>query len=94
MNFQPNAPQNIKMPESVQQVTENIGNSINGLKESVSSNFNEFSTQASAGVGASSQFLQSNTIVAKFAFLILVIIGFLFLLNLGIVLVQYFLRGV
>jgi hypothetical protein len=92
MNFQPNQPEPIKMPESVQQVTENIGNSVSDLKENVTSNFNEFSTQAAAGAGASAQYLQSNTIVAKFAFLILVIVGFLFLLNLGIVLVQYFLN--
>jgi hypothetical protein len=90
MNFQPNAQENFKVPESVQKLGENLGNGINSLKQNVSNNFNEFSTQASAGVGASSQFLQSNTIVAKFAFLILVIVGFLFLLNIGISLVQYF----
>jgi Concanavalin A-like lectin/glucanases superfamily len=93
MNYQPGGLQeNLKVPESVQQVTENIGNSITNLKENVSNNFNEFSNQTSAGVGASAQFLQSNTIVAKFAFLILVIVGFLFFLNLGIVLVEYFLN--
>jgi len=91
MNFQPNVQENLRLPESVQQVTENIGTGINNLKTSVSENFNDFSNQASAGVGASGQYLQSNTIVAKFAFLILVIVGFLFLLNLGINLLLYFL---
>jgi hypothetical protein len=92
MNFQPNVQENVKVPESVQKITETVGNSITSLKENVSNNFNDFSNQTTAGVGASAQFLQSNTIVAKFAFLILVIVGFLFLLNIGIFLVQYFLN--
>jgi len=91
-NFQTNIQENIKVPESVQQFGQNVGNSINEMKTNVSSGFNEFSTQASAGVGASSQFLQSNTIIAKFVFLILVIIGFLFLLNLGVSALLYFLN--
>jgi hypothetical protein len=91
-NFQQFAPPDIKMPESVQQATENLGNGINSVKESVSEGFNEFSNQATAGVGASSDFLQSNTIIAKFVFLILVIIGFLFLMNLGVMLLAYFLN--
>jgi len=92
MNYPPNPQENLKMPEAIQQVGENIGNSFNNLKTSVSTNLDEFSNQASAGVGASTQYLQSNTIIAKFAFLILVVVGFLFLLNLGIILIQYFLN--
>ena len=91
MNFQPNAQEKLKMPEAVTQVGENIGNAITDIKTNVTNNFNEFSNQTTAGVGASTQYLQSNTIVAKFAFLILVIVGFLFLLNLGISLISYFL---
>ena len=91
MNFpQVNQP-NIQLPESIQQATQNIGDSINSIKSNVTDSFTDFSNQASAGVGASSDFLQSNTIIAKFAFLILVIIGFLFLLNLGVILLGYFL---
>lgn len=92
MNIPNMAPPDIKMPESVQQATENLGNSINEIKSSVNNSLSDFSDQASAGVGASSQFLQSNTIVAKFAFIILVIIGFLFLMNLGVMLLGYFLN--
>ena len=92
MNFQNVAPPDIKMPESVQQATESLGNSINDMKSSVNNSLADFSNQASAGVGASASFLQSNTIVAKFAFIILVIVGFLFLMNLGVILLGYFLN--
>ena len=37
---------------------------------------------------ATSGFLQSNTIIAKFAFIILVLIGMLVLLNLGVILMS------
>jgi len=82
----------IKMPESVQQATESLGNSINDMKSSVNGSLADFSNQATAGVGASAAFLQSNTIVAKFAFIILVIVGFLFLMNLGVIILGYFLN--
>jgi len=86
------APPDIKMPESIQQASESFGNSINDMKSSVNNSLDDFSNQATAGVGASSSFLQSNTIIAKFAFIILVIIGFLFLMNLGVIILGYFLN--
>jgi hypothetical protein len=90
MNFpQMNAP-DIKLPESVQQATQNIGTTITDARANVANTFTEFSDQAAAGAGASAQYLQSNTIVAKFGFLVLVIIGFLFLMNLGVIILGYF----
>jgi hypothetical protein len=86
------APPDLKMPDSVQQATESLGSSINDMKSSVNSSLADFSNQASAGVGASASFLQSNTIIAKFAFIILVIVGFLFLMNLGVIILGYFLN--
>jgi len=71
-------------------VGDTISNTFGNISQSVSSTVSKFSEQAEAGVGASSGFLQSNTLIAKFAFLILVIIVFLFLLNLGITIIQYF----
>ena len=63
---------------------ENIGNSIkNGVSNAVSG-FSE----STASVG--NEFLQSNSIIAKFAFIILVILGFMVLLNLGIALLAYY----
>jgi len=81
MNNQPNA-----VPTTFQQ----IGSTLDSTKNAMSSSFNEFSNQASAGVGASSDFLTSNTIIAKFAFIILVLVIFLILFNLGIAIIGYF----
>lgn len=92
MNTQPAVPSStsIEVPESVQNIGDNIGQSFNNISQSVNSSLDGFSQQAEAGVEASSGFLDSNSIIAKFAFLILVIIVFLFLLNLGILAIQYF----
>jgi len=81
---------NIAVPEAIKNAGQSLGNSINSIKTGVNESVNGFSQQAQAGIGASSQFLQSNTIVAKFAFIILIIIVFVFLLALGIMLIQYF----
>jgi hypothetical protein len=88
--------QNMKMPElpdSVKKAGESLGNSINTLKNNVNSSVSGFSQQAQAGAGASSQFLQSNTIFAKFAFILLIIIAFIFLTAIGIIMIQYFSSG-
>ena len=82
----------IEMPQSVQNIGNRIGETVNNLSQSVSASINSFSQQATAGVDASSGFLSSNTIIAKFAFLILAVIVFLFLLNLGILAIQYFMN--
>ena len=79
-----------QISSSASAVGENISTAIDNISQAVSSNVSKFSEQAEAGMGASSGFLQSNTLIAKFAFLILVIIVFLFLLNLGITIIQYF----
>ena len=85
---------NTAVPNVITSTAANIGSTISesasNLSQTVSSSVNQFSQQAEAGIGASSGFLTSNTLIAKFAFLILVVIVFLFLLNLGITLIQYF----
>jgi hypothetical protein len=90
MNIQaPTAP-NLQMSETLKTAGETITNSLNDAKNSFNQSVNGFSQQAEAGAVASQGFLQSNTIIAKFAFIILVIIAFLFLMNLGINLIVYF----
>lgn len=84
----------IEIPQTVQNIGNRIGETVNNLSQTVSASINSFSQQAEAGVDASSGFLSSNTIIAKFAFLILVVIVFLFLLNLGILAIQYFMNPV
>jgi hypothetical protein len=88
----------INLPQiNTQQIGENIGNTVNNIAEtfdsakaSVANSLNDFSSQNL--VNASQDFLNSNSIIAKFVFLILVVIVFLLLLNLGIKLIQYILK--
>lgn len=51
--------------------------------------FNSFSTTNKSNLGTK-EFLESNSLVAKFAFLLLVIIGFVFLLRIGISIIGRF----
>lgn len=53
--------------------------------------FNSFSTTGSGNFGTKS-FLESNSLVAKFAFLLLVIFGFIILLQFGIIIISWFLK--
>ena len=86
----------IQIPEiNTQQIATNIGDSIKNVSDTVtqtsnniSTNLNEYSSQNT--VAAGEDFLSSNSIIAKFAFLIFALIIFLFLLNLGIRLIIYF----
>jgi hypothetical protein len=52
--------------------------------------FNTFSTNR--GTFGTNEFLESNSLVAKFAFLLLVLFGFVVLLRVGISTLSYFLR--
>jgi hypothetical protein len=90
MNIQPPTMPNLQIPETLKSAGESITNTVNTAKASFNETVSGFSQQAQAGAAASQGFLQSNTIVAKFAFIILVIIVFLFLMNLGISLIAYF----
>lgn len=80
----------IEVPERIQNIGNKIGETITNLSQTVSSGMDSFSQQAEAGVEASSGFLSSNSIIAKFAFIILMIIVLIFLLNLGVLIIQYF----
>jgi hypothetical protein len=83
--------------ENVSAAGQTISNALNSAGEGISNaagsvkdTLNEFSSKSA--VDASTEFLESNSILAKFAFLILVLIGFLFLVNLGILLIGYFVQ--
>jgi hypothetical protein len=54
----------------------------------MSSTFNSFSTNT--GSSGTQSFFESNSLVAKFAFLLLVLFGFVILLRIGISLISYF----
>lgn len=67
----------------------NIGSAYQGAKDNVSSGMDKFSSAADVASNDSS-FLDANGIVAKFAFLIIVVVVFMVLMNLGIYLIGYF----
>jgi hypothetical protein len=68
---------------------ENISNSIAEAKTGLNNAVGDFSSKSA--VDASSEFLESNTIVAKFAFIIIALIGFMLLFRLGTIILSYFL---
>ena len=81
-----NQDQENKQDSNTNQLQEGVSNTKNYISESISS----FSQKVQDNVGAGSGFLSSNTIIAKFAFIVLVIILFVILLNLGIVILSRF----
>lgn len=77
-----------KVADTTSSVASNIYAPLNTFKESVSNTVNEFSSKS---VGdASSEFLESNSLIARFSFVLIVVIVFMLLLRLGIYLVGYF----
>lgn len=71
-------------------VNENVGkvsDTVQNIKGNVQSNLDDFSNKGVVGVG--SDFLESNGLLAKFAFIIFVLIIFLFLFKLGVQLLGY-----
>ena len=97
MNYQPSQPtngNNLQMSDTVKNVGENVSNTFQNIGDSIKDSISGFSDQTQVMVSdsaeASSGFLESNTLFAKFAFVILVVIVFIFLLSLGIMLIQYF----
>ena len=67
------------------QGAQSVSDALSSIKNQVNGAINDFAGQPNA----SSEFSYSNTIVAKFAFLLLVIILFMFFINLGINLISY-----
>lgn len=80
---------------SAEQITSSVGNAVNAVsssvdaaKQSINSTLNTFSSQNA--VNASQEFLESNSIIAKFVFLLLVVIIFMLLVTLGMKIIAYF----
>jgi hypothetical protein len=77
-----------KAADSVSSMSNNVYGPMNSFKESVSNTVGEFSSKS---VGeASSEFLESNSLIARFSFVLIVVIVFLILIRIGIYLVGYF----
>lgn len=73
------------------QTMQSLGSSIANAKDTVSQSLSGFSSTAAAGLGsASASFLDSNSLIAKFAFLFLVILVFMSLFYILVKLIAYF----
>jgi hypothetical protein len=68
-----------------------VTSSLADAKTSLSSNLNDFSSKTLLS-NAGTDFINSNSLVAKFAFLIIVLIIFIIICNLGITLMGYFMQ--
>lgn len=77
-----------KFTNTLQDGYENVAETITSTKDSMNDSISSFSQGAD---DVSNSYLQSNTVVAKFAFLVLVIILFVVILKLGIWLLSFFL---
>lgn len=76
--------------EQISGPSSSVSDSITSATDKISSSFNSIS---SASLGdASSEFINSNSIISKFVFLLLVLIVFIMLMNLGVYIISYFLR--
>jgi hypothetical protein len=73
---------------AVTPLTNRISDQFNSIKDSVTDTVSEFSSK---NVGeASTEFLESNSLIARFVFVFIVVIVFMILLRIGIYLVGYF----
>jgi hypothetical protein len=81
---------NRPLTEQLPDIQTGATTAINNVKDSVSSSLKDFSTQS---IGTTSQeFINSNSIISKFVFLVLILILFIVLMNLGIFLINYILQ--
>lgn len=76
--------------EGISSLGTNISENVNNASEYVKDSMSSF--EDSDLVGSSGEFLKSNSLIAKFSFLILVLIGFMILLNLGIRIIGFFMQ--
>jgi len=77
--------------QAVSGAAETASNAYSGAKESVSSTLNDFSSKNV--INASTGFLNSNGMIAKFFFLILVLGAFIFFFYLGMQIIGFFVGG-
>ena len=76
--------------EQLKSIPQAISAQVSNVQSSISNTMNDFSSKNV--VSGSTEFLQSNSIIAKFVFLVLVLIGFMFFLSLGVSIIGYFVQ--
>lgn len=77
-----------EMKDNVTESAKDIGDSIVGMKDSIKSSLADFSSKSM--VDASSEFLDSNSLLAKLAFIILVFIIFMVVLKISMTIIGFF----
>lgn len=83
----PAIPTQAELAAGVNNTLENVKSSVGDLKANVNNTLGEFSS--ANAMNASSEFLNSNSIIAKFGFLLLVLIVFLGLMKVGMIIIAY-----
>jgi len=76
--------------DGVSSMASNVSDNVNSASVYVKDSISSFSD--SDLVGSTSNFLESNTLIAKFAFIIFVLIIFMIILNLGVKVIGYFMK--
>jgi hypothetical protein len=84
-----NTPSAEDVGQNVSQAVQSLGETMNDMKDGVKDTLDEFSNKTM--VDASSEFLNSNSLLAKFAFLVLVVVFFMVLLKIMMSILAYFL---
>ena len=87
---QVNLPDTQAIQNSVSSSLAGVSNAVSDIQSSVNSVISDFSSKSA--VDAGQEFLNANSMIAKFVFIILVLIGFMFLMNLGVTLIGYFMK--
>ncbi len=82
---------NKPLVEQASGIQSGVSDAISSATNNITSGLSSFTSNADLGT-ASSEFVNSNSIISKFVFLLLVLIVFIMLMNLGVYLISYFLR--
>lgn len=88
MNFQ--QPFAEQLSQNTSNIANSVSNTMNNAKETLNTTVQDFSSRDYLNSGL--EFFETNSLIAKFVFLILVLIIFFTLMSLGIYLIQYFLQ--
>jgi len=77
--------------ERFSEIQAGVSDTISGATNRITSGLSSLTADADLG-SASSEFINSNTAISKFVFLIFVLIAFIMLMNLGVYIISYFSR--
>ena len=87
--MQNSVPSTSDIKESASNTIDSISESISETKQSLQNSLDDFSNKSV--VDAGKEFLDSNSLLAKFAFLVLVFIAFMVILKIAVAILGYFL---